>query len=78
MFGNERDGKAAAVMYSLLATCKEHGVDPRTYQRDVLLRIARVSDVRELTPDGSKAKWAPVVEAHRASVVERLMQAAGI
>ncbi len=75
-FGNERGGKAAAVMYSLIATCKEHDVDPRTYLRDVLLRIAKVSDVSELTPYGWKKKWAPVVEAHRASILERLMQAA--
>ena len=71
-FGNERGGKTAAVLYSLIATCKEHGVDPRTYLRDVLLRIATTSDVRELTPYGWKAKWAPVVEAHRASILERL------
>jgi hypothetical protein len=71
-FGNERGGKAAAVMYSLIATCKEHDVDPRTYLRDVLLRIAKVSDVRELTPYGWKAKWAKVVEDHRASIIERL------
>ena len=75
-FGNERGGKAAAVMYSLIATCKEHDVDPRTYLRDVLLRIAKVSDVSELTPYGWKKKWAPVVEHHRASIIERLMQAA--
>jgi transposase len=71
-FGNERGGKTAAVMYSLIATCKEHGVDPRTYLRDVLLRIAKTSDVAELTPYGWKARWAPVVEAHRASILERL------
>lgn len=71
-FGNERGGKTAAVMYSLIATCKEHDVDPRTYLRDVLLRIAKASDVRELTPYGWKAKWAPLVEAHRASILERL------
>ena len=59
-------------MYSLIATCREHGVDPRVYLRDVLLRIAKTADVRELTPYGWKAKWMPVVEAHRASVVERL------
>ena len=75
-FGNERGGEAAAVMYSLIATCKEHGVDPRTYLRDVLLRIGKVSDVKELTPYGWKAKWAPVVEAHRASILERMIQAA--
>lgn len=64
------------MMYSLIATCKEHDVDPRTYLRDVLLRIAKVSDVSELTPYGWKKKWAPVVEHHRASIIERLMQAA--
>jgi len=74
-FGNERGGQTAAVMYSLIATCKEHGVNPREYLRDVLLRIAKASDVRELTPYGWKAKWAPVVMAHQASVVERLMAA---
>lgn len=71
-FGNERGGKTAAVMYSLIATCKEHGIDPRTYLRDVLLRIGKVSDVRELTPYGWKQKWLPVVEAHRASILERM------
>jgi hypothetical protein len=44
--------------------------------RDVLLRIAKVSDVRELTPYGWKAKWAPVVQADRDSVLERLLEAA--
>lgn len=77
-FANERGGEAAAVMYSLIATCKEHGVDPRTYLRDVLLRIGKVSDVKELTPYGWKAKWAPVVEAHRASILERMLDAARV
>jgi len=70
-FGNERGGQAAAVIYSLIATCKECGIDPRTYLRDALLRIARVSDVRELTPYGWKARWQKVVEDHRASIIER-------
>ncbi len=76
-FGNERGGETAAVIYSLIATCKEHGVDPRTYLRDVLLRIAKASDVRELTPYGWKAKWAKVVEDHRASILERFATALG-
>ena len=71
-FGNERGGRAAAVMYSLIATCREHGVDPRTYLRDVLLRIAKTCDVRELTPYGWKARWQKVVEDHRASILERI------
>jgi transposase len=71
-FGNEDGGRAAAVIYSLIATCKEHGVDPRTYLRDVLLRIAKTSEVRELTPYGWKARWKKVVEDHRASILERI------
>jgi transposase len=71
-FGNERGGRAAAVMYSLIATCREHGIDPRTYLRDVLLRIAKTSDVRELTPYGWKDRWQKVVENHRASILERI------
>lgn len=59
-------------MYSLIATCKEHGVHPRTYLRDVLLQIGQVSDVRELTPYEWKAKRASVVDAHRASILVRL------
>ena len=31
---------------------------------DVLLRIAQVSDVRELTPYGWKTRWKPVVDSH--------------
>lgn len=75
-FGNERGGRAAAVMYSLIATCKEHEVNPRTYLRDVLLRIAKTSEVRDLTPYGWKARWQKVVEDHRASIAERLLLAA--
>jgi hypothetical protein len=61
-------------MYSLFAKCREHDVDPRTYLRDVLLRVGKVSDVRELTSYGWKRRWASLVEAHRAGIVERLMR----
>jgi hypothetical protein len=30
------------VRYSLIAKCREHDVDPRTYLRDVLLRFGKV------------------------------------
>lgn len=76
-FGNERGGEAAAVIYSLIATCKEHDIDPRTYLRDVLLRIAKTSDVRDLTPYGWKVRWQRVVEDHRASILERLAARVG-
>lgn len=61
-------------MYSLFAKCREHDFDPRTYLREVRLRVGQVSDVHELTPHGLKQRWAPLVEAHRASIVERLLR----
>jgi transposase len=40
-FGNETGMRTAGVMYMLIAPCKAIGVDPRTYLRDVQLRVAR-------------------------------------
>ena len=37
--GNDRGGRAAAVHFSLLASCKRHGHDPWAYYRDVLTRL---------------------------------------
>jgi transposase len=37
--GNDRGGRAAAVHFSLLASCKRHGHDPWAYFRDVLTRL---------------------------------------
>ena len=71
--GNENGGRTAAVMYSLIETAKAFGVDPRTYLRDVLLRIATESDVATLTPYGWKERWAKVVEDHRDSILERML-----
>jgi transposase len=73
-FGNENGGRAAAILYSLVSTCKEIGIDPRSYLRDVLLRIARERDVTTLTPRGWKKRWAQVVQDHRLSILERFSQ----
>jgi transposase len=37
--GSVRGGKAAAIIYSLVETCKQNGVDPVAYIADVLARI---------------------------------------
>jgi transposase len=75
--GNEGGGRTAAVLYSLVMTAKAVGVDPRVYLRDVLLRIARESDVATLTPYGWKERWAGVADQHRLSILERLTALAG-
>jgi transposase len=38
--GSDRGGERAAAMYSMIETAKLNGIDPETYLRDVLTRIA--------------------------------------
>lgn len=50
--GSDNGGHTAAVLFSLLATCQRHKVEPFTYLRDVLTRIAAhpMSRLAELLP----------------------------
>jgi hypothetical protein len=48
--GNERGGRAAAIFFSLLATCRARGIDPRDYLFDAMLRLAEGGDPAKLTP----------------------------
>jgi transposase len=50
--GSDEGGRRAAILYSLVATCKEHRIDPWAYLRDVLARIPTHPDRRraELLP----------------------------
>ena len=51
--GSDQGGERAAVLFSLVATCKRHGIDPYAYLRDVIGRIAAhpAKDVAALMPD---------------------------
>lgn len=57
--GDDDAAQRAAVVYSLLATCKAHGVDKRTWLEDVLRRMPEYElgkkDFSELLP----GKWSP-------------------
>lgn len=55
--GHEEAGQNLAVLYSLMATCEEHSVDPHAYIADVLVRIDTHPNRRidDLLPDC----WAP-------------------
>src|SRR6478672_6527684 len=56
-FGSDRGGRTAAVLLSLIATCKRWGVEPFAWFRDVLTRIATppVNHIAELLPHNWKA-----------------------
>ena len=55
--GSDNGGRTAATLFSLVATCQRHGVEPMAYLRDVLTRIAAtpISQVGTLLPD----RWQP-------------------
>jgi hypothetical protein len=50
--GSFEGGKRAAVIYSLIETCKRIGADPFAYLRDVLERlpVTAADDYAKLTP----------------------------
>jgi transposase len=64
--GSDDGGRRAAIFYSLVATCKLHGVDPEAYIADVLERISttHVSRIADLFPHNwAKARLAEAVDA---------------
>jgi transposase len=59
--GSERGGRAAAVHYSLIASCARHDIQPFAYLRDILTRLPALlpqvtrENLRALLPD----RWRP-------------------
>jgi transposase len=56
-YGSEGGGRTAAILYSFIATCRRHDINPQTYLADVLQRIGSLplSQLPELLPDRWKA-----------------------
>jgi transposase len=56
--GSDRGGQRAASIYSLIGTAKLHGIDPESYLRNVLTRIADypINRIEELLPWNLAAK----------------------
>lgn len=71
--GNERGGRAAAVFFSLIATCKERGIDPKVYLHDAMLRLAEGEDPKLLTPRAWQARFADEVRARRDDVLAQIV-----
>ncbi len=56
--GSANGAETACVLYSLLATCKLHGVNPFEYLRGVVMRVGRhpARNVLELSPKAWKQR----------------------
>jgi len=50
--GSDAGGERAAILYSLIGSAKLNGLDPESYLREVLTRIAdhRIRRIEELLP----------------------------
>jgi transposase len=55
-FGSEDSGQRSAIIYTILETCKRHGIDAGEYLREVLTRLPAMKnhEAESLTP----ANWA--------------------
>ena len=58
-FGNDRAGHRFMILYSLIATCERHDVNPEVYLADVLIRIQDqpTDRVGELLPHRWKERF---------------------
>ena len=67
--GNEAAGQTAAILYTLMMSCKRHCVDPYAYLLDVMSRIKTASseELEELLPD----RW---IQSHPEAFIEQRAQ----
>ena len=51
-FGSDRGGETAAILMSVLAGAKRHGIEPFAYVRQLLIALSSADvDLRSLLPD---------------------------
>jgi len=63
-FGSNEGGKRAAVLLSLVASAKRHGLDPFEYLRDLFVRLpAKPTNIEDLFPD----RWTPPTSSQHAA-----------
>jgi transposase len=51
-FGNAEAGKRSAIIYSIIESCRRHGVEPYAYLRDVLTRLPSMTNrqIKDIVP----------------------------
>jgi hypothetical protein len=54
--GHPEAGERSAVIYTLLGSCRRHGINPFDYLKDLFMRLpaAKITEIRQFTP----AAWA--------------------
>jgi len=54
--GHPEAGERSAVIYTLLGSCRRHGINPFEYLKDLFTRLpaAKITQIKEFTP----AAWA--------------------
>ena len=64
-FGHPDAGQRSAILYTLLESCKRHGINPQLYLHDVLRRLPSMTNqqTRQLTP----ANWLAAKSAAQAA-----------
>jgi transposase len=67
-FGHPEAGERSAVIYTLLGSCRRHGINPFEYLNDLFTRLpaAKITEIRAFTPAGwakARAKEGKVAQA---------------
>lgn len=75
--GNERGGRAAAIFYSLISTCRARGIHVRDYLFDAMLRLAEGGDPATLTPCEWQRRYAAEFDERRRYVATSVLLQAG-
>jgi transposase len=62
--GQPEAGERSAVIYTLLGSCRRHGINPFDYLKDLFTRLpaAKITQIRDFTP----AAWAQANWKHNA------------
>jgi hypothetical protein len=62
--GHPEAGERSAVSYTLLGSCRRHGLNPFEYLKDLFTRLpaAKITEIRQFTPAAwakakAKEKW---------------------
>jgi hypothetical protein len=64
--GHPEAGEWSAVIYTLLRSCRRHGIKPFDYLKDLFTRLpsAKITEIKQFTPsEWAKAQSARLVQA---------------